>query len=63
MNDVPVSESDLRLQLEVYAAKPKADQPEIQIQAADNAEYEVVARVLADAKGVGMEKIGFLNTD
>jgi biopolymer transport protein ExbD len=63
MNDVPVSEPDLKLQLEVYAAKPKDKQPEVQIEAADNAEYEIVARVLADAKSVGMEKIGFLNTD
>ncbi|NII10686.1 biopolymer transporter ExbD [Oleiagrimonas sp. C23AA] len=63
MNDTPVSESDLKLQLEVYAAKPVEKQPEIQIDANDNAEYDVVAKVLSDAKSVGMKKIGFLNTD
>lgn len=63
MNNTPVSEPDLKLQLEVYAAKPLEKQPEIQIDAADNADYEVVAKVLSDAKSVGMKKIGFMNTD
>ena len=63
MNDVPVSESDLKLQLQVYAAKPVDKQPELQIQASDNVDYQAVATVLADAKSVGMKKIGFLNTD
>lgn len=63
MNDVPVSETDLKLQLQVYAAKPLDKQPELQIQASDEADYQVVATVLADAKGVGMKKIGFMNTD
>ena len=63
MNDVPVSESDLKLQLQVYAAKPMEKQPELQIQASDNVDYQVVATVLADAKSVGMKKIGFMNTD
>lgn len=63
LNDVPVSESNLKLQLEVYASKPKDKQPEVQIQAADDTEYQVVAQVLSDAKSVGMEKIGFVNTD
>lgn len=63
LNDVPVSQSDLKLQLEVYAAKPVDRQPELRINANDNASYDIVAKVLADAKDVGMEKIGFVNTD
>ncbi len=63
MNDVPVSEQDLQLQLQVYGAKSKKEQPEVQIQASDNVQYEIVAKVLADAKSANMQKIGFLNTD
>lgn len=63
MNDTPVSEQALKLQLRVYAAKPKKEQPEVQIEANDNVEYDTVAKVLAAAKGAGMEKIGFVNTD
>ena len=63
MNDVPVSQTDLRLQLQVYAAKPLEKQPELQIQASDDVDYQVVATVLATARSVGMKKIGFMNTD
>ncbi len=63
LNNVPVSQNDLKLQLEVYAAKPVDRQPEIQIKANDNTSYDIVAKVLADAKEVGMKKIGFVNTD
>lgn len=63
MNDAPVSEQALKLQLRVYAAKAKKEQPEVQIEANDNVQYDSVAKVLADAKSVGMEKIGFVNTD
>lgn len=63
MNDVPVTEQGLTLQLQIYAAKPKAEQPEVQIQASDDVQYEAVAKVLSDAKNAGMKKIGFLNTD
>lgn len=63
MNQVPVTQKGLRLQLAVYAAKPKAQQPEVQIKASNNVQYKYVAKVLSDAKGVGMKKIGFVNTD
>ncbi|HET7663166.1 MAG TPA: biopolymer transporter ExbD [Rhodanobacteraceae bacterium] len=63
MNDIPVSEQDLKLQLQVYGTKSKDKQPEVQIQASDNVQYDIVAKVLADAKGANMQKIGFLNTD
>jgi biopolymer transport protein ExbD len=63
LNDVPISEAGLKLQLEVYGDKTVDKQPELRIDAADNASYDVLAQVLADAKSVGIEKIGFQNMD
>ncbi len=63
MNDTPVSEQNLKLQLQVYGSKSKKEQPEVQIQADDNVQYDIVAKVLADAKGANMQKIGFVDTD
>jgi len=59
-NDTPVDEAGLRAQIAVIAQQ--ANQPELQIDADDNAQYEAVARVLSDAKGQGLVKIGFVNT-
>ena len=59
-NDTPVDEAGLRAQIAVVAQQ--ANQPELQIDADDNAQYEAVARVLSDAKGQGLVKIGFVNT-
>jgi biopolymer transport protein ExbD len=60
-NDTPVSEQNLRLQLQVFGHKPKDEQPEVQIEAGDNVQYNIVAKVLADAKAANMQKIGFVN--
>ncbi len=60
-NGAPVTESELKVQLLVTAAKQP--QPEVQINASPNVEYQNVATVLAEAKGVGLEKIGFENID
>ena len=59
-NDTPVDEAGLRAQIAVIAQQ--ANQPELQIDADDNAQYEAVARVLSDAKSQGLVKIGFVNT-
>ncbi|WP_250626130.1 ExbD/TolR family protein [Pinirhizobacter soli] len=59
-NDTPVDETGLRAQIAVVAQQ--SNQPELQIDADDNAQYEAVARVLSDAKGQGLVKIGFVNT-
>jgi biopolymer transport protein ExbD len=59
-NDTPVDELGLRAQIAVIAQQSK--QPELQIDADDAAQYEVVAKVLSDAKGQGLTKIGFVNT-
>ncbi|HEX7339465.1 MAG TPA: biopolymer transporter ExbD [Rhodanobacteraceae bacterium] len=63
MNDAQVTEQDLRLQLMVYATRPKDKQPEVQIKASDDVQYKFVAKVLSDAKNAGMKKIGFVGTD
>jgi biopolymer transport protein ExbD len=56
-NDTPVDELGMRAQMAVIAQQ--TNQPEIQINAADQVAYEVVARVLADAKSYDLTKIGF----
>ena len=58
-NDTPVDELGLRAQIAVIAQQ--SNQPELQIDADDAVQYEVVARVLSDAKGQGLTKIGFVN--
>jgi biopolymer transport protein ExbD len=62
-NDTPVDEAQLKTQIAVIATKADADQPEVQIDAADEVSYQVVARVLADAKSYGLNKIGFTDSN
>ncbi|RDS81585.1 biopolymer transporter ExbD [Dyella monticola] len=62
-NDTPVDEAQLKTQIAVIATKSEADQPEVQIDAADQVSYQVVARVLADAKSYGLNKIGFTDSN
>ncbi|MBE1162118.1 ExbD/TolR family protein [Dyella acidiphila] len=62
-NDTPVDEQQLKTQIAVIATKAEADQPEVQIDAADTVSYQVVARVLADAKSYGLNKIGFTDSN
>jgi biopolymer transport protein ExbD len=58
-NDQPMIREALEPQLSLEAQKDP--QPELQIDAELETEYEVVARVLATAKTTGMTKIGFKN--
>jgi biopolymer transport protein ExbD len=62
-NDTPVDEAQLKTQIAVIATKSEQDQPEVQIDAADQVPYQVVARVLADAKSYGLNKIGFTDSN
>jgi biopolymer transport protein ExbD len=62
-NDTPVDEAQLKTQIAVIATKADAEQPEVQIDAADEVSYQVVARVLADAKSYGLNKIGFTDSN
>jgi biopolymer transport protein ExbD len=58
-NEQPMIREALEPQLSLEAQKNP--QPELQIDADMETEYEVVARVLATAKNTGMTKIGFKN--
>jgi len=59
-NDSPITDLELKAQLAVTAQK--TPQPELQIRAEKATRYEVVAKVMADAKNNGMVKIGFITT-
>jgi biopolymer transport protein ExbD len=57
-NDSPISDLELKAQLAVTAQKTV--QPELQIRGEKETRYEIIAKVLADAKNAGMVKIGFI---
>jgi len=58
-NGAPITDAGLATQLDIAAAR--AEQPALHIAAADNAAYEDVARVLAEAKVRGLSKIDFVD--
>ena len=57
-NDTLISQAQLNMQLSIAAAQ--AIQPTLQIDAADGAAYDSVARVLAEAKAQGIARIDML---
>jgi biopolymer transport protein ExbD len=57
-NDELVTEAALQAQLRVAAQR--TPQPELQIRADKDTEYQVVAAVMTDAKNAGMVKVGFI---
>jgi biopolymer transport protein ExbD len=57
-NDTPINQNQLREQLGIAAAQ--ATQPALQIDAADGVAYDVVARVLAQARAQGVSRIDML---
>jgi biopolymer transport protein ExbD len=59
-NDSAISSLELKAQLAVTAQK--TPQPELQIRAEKATRYEIIAKVMADAKNQGMVKIGFITT-
>lgn len=58
-NNSPVDEATLKAQLIILGTKPVELQSELRIQAAPTTMYEVIARVMAEAKNNGVKKIGF----
>ena len=58
-NNEPMISAALEPQLRIEARKEP--QPELQVDADRNTQYQIVATVLATAKNVGMRKIGFKN--
>ena len=59
-NGDQVTEAALQAQLRVVA--PQATQPEIQIRADKDTEYQMVAKIMTEAKNAGMVKVGFIIT-
>jgi biopolymer transport protein ExbD len=58
-NDQPLIKPALEPQLKLEAGKDP--QPELQVDIEYQTQFELVAEVLATAKGAGIEKIGFKN--
>ena len=59
-NDSPPPVSALQKMMETEVERDPTNQPELQIETNDNAEYGILARVLAAAKNANMVKIGFV---
>ncbi len=57
-NDEPITEAAMQAQLRVAAQR--TPQPELQIRADRDTEYQIVASVMTDAKNAGMVKVGFI---
>ena len=57
-NDEPITEAAMQAQLRVAAQR--TPQPELQIRADRDTEYQIVASVMTDAKNSGMVKVGFI---
>ena len=57
-NDEPITEATLQAQLRVAAQR--TPQPELQIRADKDTQYQVVSALMGDAKAAGMVKLGFI---
>jgi len=57
-NDEPITEATMQAQLRVIAQRQP--QPEVQIRADKDTEYQVISTVMGDAKGAGIVKLGFI---
>ena len=62
-NDSPTPVSALQKMMEAEVERDPTNQPELQIDTNENAEYGVLAKVLAAAKNARMQKIGFVQQD
>jgi biopolymer transport protein ExbD len=57
-NDEPITEATMLAQLRVVAQRQP--QPEVQIRADKDTEYQVISTVMGDAKNAGIVKLGFI---
>ena len=62
-NDSPTPVSALENMMSAEVQKDPTNQPQLQIQTNDDAQYEVLAKVLASAKNAEMQKIGFVTSE
>ena len=59
-NNSPVATTELQAKMENEVQKDPTNQPELRIDANPDAQYDVMAKVLAAAKNSRMQKIGFV---
>jgi biopolymer transport protein ExbD len=59
-NNSPVNVAELQQRMEEEVQKDPTNQPELRIDANPDSEYEVMAKILAQAKNARMLKIGFV---
>ena len=59
-NSSPVNVGDLQQKMEEEVQKDPTNQPELRIEASPDSEYDVMAKILAQAKNAQMKKIGFV---
>ena len=59
-NNTPTPVSALQQMMRTEVERDPTNQPELQIETNDNAEYGILAKVLAAAKNAEMVKIGFV---
>jgi len=59
-NNSPVNVAGLQLMMENEVQRDPTNQPELRIETSPDAQYEVMAKVLAAAKNAQMMKIGFV---
>ena len=59
-NNSPVPMSALRNMMEAEVERDPNNQPTLQIDTAEDADYGVLAQVLANARNAQMQKIGFV---
>ncbi len=59
-NDSPTPINALRNMMETEVQRDPGNQPTLEVDVSEDAEYGVLARVLASAKNAQMQKIGFV---
>lgn len=59
-NDSPVPLSALRTMMDTEVQRDPTNQPTLEIDTNDDADYGILARVLASARNAQMQKIGFV---
>ena len=59
-NDSPTPMTALRNMMEAEVQRDPGNQPTLEIDAAEDSQYGILAKVLAEAKNAQMQKIGFV---
>jgi biopolymer transport protein ExbD len=59
-NAQPISLDELRARFTAAGKEPEAQQPELQLRAARETRYEVIAQVMGAAQQAGLSRLGFV---